>query len=99
MSLKLLIHAPTENALVRARRNLLNFLAVAPEAQVELVVNAAAVRVVLEQPDPETDRYLLLCENSLRSAGLKSSHSYRTVGAAIHHIAKRQSEGWSYFRA
>lgn len=99
MTLKLLIHAPTKNALVRARRNLQNFLATEPQAEVELVANAGAAQMAIEQPDPKTDHYLVLCANSLRNTGLKIPSEHRTVAAAIQHIAKRQSEGWGYFRA
>lgn len=99
MSLKLIIHAPTANALVRARRNLRNFLAVEPDAEVELVANGEAVRVALSEPDSETDGFLVLCANSLRAAQLATPDGISTTDAAIAHIARRQAEGWSYFRA
>ena len=99
MTLKLVIHAPTAAALTRARRNLRNLLAAEPTAEVELVANAEAARVALAEPDFEADARLLVCQNSLDQAGLTAPAEVATVGAAIQHIARRQAEGWSYFRA
>lgn len=99
MTLKLLIHAPTATALVRARRNLLNFLAQAPGASVELVINGEAVRAALASPDAATDACLVLCRNSLAAAQLSAPDGMCTVSAAVLHIAQRQADGWAYFRA
>lgn len=96
---RLIIHAPTVTALHRAYRNLANFLDKEPEALVELVVNGEAVVEAINAPDPRTNKYIVLCENSLRAAGLTAPAGFRTVPAAIHHISQRQAEGWSYFRA
>src|SRR5450830_1662269 len=63
-TLRLIIHAPTANALERARRNLANLLTAAPDAQVELVINAAAVPAALSTPDA-LDGHLRVCQNSL----------------------------------
>lgn len=94
-----MIHAPTAAALARARRNLRNYLAVEPGAEVELVANAEAARTALAEPDAATDARLVLCRNSLDQAGLTAPAGMATVAAAIQHIARRQAEGWSYFRA
>lgn len=96
---RLLVHAPTPDALVRARRNIANLLAADPSAEVELVVNGAATRAALDRPDPETDRYLVVCANSLTLTGTEAPEGTCIVGAAILHIARRQAEGWGYFRA
>lgn len=96
---KLIVHAPTVAALHRARRNIVNLLAAEPGAMVELVVNAAAVAEAIASPDQATDRYLVLCENSLRAASLAKPPDCRSVPAAVSYIAYRQAAGWSYFRA
>lgn len=96
---RLIVHAPTAAALERARRNIVNLLAAEPDATVELVVNAQAVGEAIYNPDPITDGHLVLCENSLRAAGLEGPTDCRSVPAAIAYIARRQAEGWSYFRA
>jgi NitT/TauT family transport system ATP-binding protein len=99
VTLKILIHAPTADALLRARRNLRNFLAEAPDGAVEIVANGEAVRIAVTEPDPDTDHLLILCENSLRTAKLNAPAAISTTAAAIVHIARRQSDGWAYFRA
>jgi hypothetical protein len=53
----------------------------------------------IDNPDPATARYVVLCENSLRAAGRERPPEFRTIPAAIHYIALRQAWGWSYFRA
>ena len=99
MTIALLIHAPTATALTRGRNNLRNLLKAEPDTKVELIVNGEGARQALSEPDSETDQYLLLCENSLKAANLIAPDDIRTVNAAVHHIALRQSEGWGYFRA
>jgi len=96
---RLIVHAPTVGALHRARRNLVNLLAAEPDATVELVVNGAAVAEALDNPDAASAAYVVLCENSLRAAGLDKPPGFSSIAAAIAHIARRQAEGWSYFRA
>jgi len=97
-TLRLIIHAPTANALERARRNLANLLTAAPDAQVELVINAAAVPAALSTPDA-LDGHLRVCQNSLTANQLTAPEGVAVVPAAVLHIAQRQSEGWSYMRA
>jgi NitT/TauT family transport system ATP-binding protein len=97
--LKLVIHAPTAAALMRARRNVANLIAADPSAMVELVINGAAVTAEIENPDPATRLHLVVCQNSLDAAGLAAPPDARVTRAAILHIAQRQADGWSYFRA
>ncbi|HAE00417.1 MAG TPA: hypothetical protein DCL95_10315 [Rhodospirillaceae bacterium] len=97
--MKLIVHAPTPDALIRARRNIQNLLRANPDAQVELVINGKAVPEALAAPDPDTDPYLVLCQNSLKAANLAAPEGYRIEAAAIEYIARRQMEGWAYFRA
>jgi intracellular sulfur oxidation DsrE/DsrF family protein len=96
---RLIIHAPTRAALTRARRNLANLLAADPAAKVELVVNGEAAKAEIEDPDPTTRPYLVLCRNSLNAAGLTPPDDARVTQAAVLYIAERQAEGWAYFRA
>lgn len=97
--IRLMIHAPTKPALNRARRNLKNLLEADPSAQVELVANGEAVRMAVEEADAESDSHLVLCRNSLRAAEMTAPEGVATAEAAVLHIARRQAEGWSYFRA
>lgn len=95
---RLVIHAPTPGALERGRRNLANLLKAAPDAQVELLVNAGAVAAALATPDA-TDSHLRLCQNSLNAGQLVAPQGLWVVPVAVLHIAQRQQEGWSYLRA
>lgn len=98
MSPRVVLHAPTPASLGRARSNARNLIAAEPAAQVEIVVNAGAAAAALTSADAATDRFVLVCENSLKSSGLDGS-GYRTIPAAIVHLARRQADGWAYIRA
>ena len=95
---RLLIHAPTPASLERARRNLANLLKLAPDAQVELVVNAGAVAAALDTPHP-LDTHLRVCANTLTANARTAPGGIATVPAAVLHLAERQAQGWSYMRA
>ena len=98
--IRLLIHAPTPEALTRARSNARNLLAAAPEAEVEIVVNAAGARAAVEgPPTPQGETDPVLCRNSIVNMGLTAPEGARVVDAAVLHIARRQAEGWAYMRA
>lgn len=99
MRIRLVIHAPTPEALLRARSNARNLLADRPEAEVEIVTNAAGARAAVETEDPATDSLVVVCANSLARFGLVAPEGVRAVPAAVSHIAARQIEGWQYMRA
>lgn len=97
-SLRLIIHASDPASLERARSNAANLLACAPDAQMEIVVNAGAVAAALAATHP-TDAYLRLCGNTLRKQQLDAPADIVIVPAAVLHIAERQRDGWGYMRA
>ncbi|WP_138469914.1 hypothetical protein [Poseidonocella sp. HB161398] len=97
--LHVLIHAPTEGALARARSNARNLMKARPEAIVEIVANAGAVAPAIALADPGTDPYLRLCGNSLAGQGLEAPAHLSVIPAAVVHLAERQAEGWAYIRA
>lgn len=97
--MKVLLHAPTADAVRRARSNLRNLLAADSEAEVRIVANAGGVAAALDSPDSATDGYLYLCENTLHSLGLAAPAEIATVAAAVYEIARLQSDGWIYIRA
>ena len=98
-SIRVVIHAPEPDALVRARNNARNLLKAAPDALCEIVVNAGAVASALDQPDPETDALLQICGNTLRQTGRSAPVNLRVVKAAVLHLTERQRDGWQYIRA
>lgn len=96
--MRLVIHAPTEASLARARSNARNLLASLPDAEVEIVVNADGARAALQTQDPETDKLIVYCANSLRVQGLDPPQA-PVVSAAVRYLAERQAAGWAYIRA
>ena len=97
-TLRLLIHAPTEGALARARSNATNLLRAEPAAAVEIVVNGPAVAAALASPH-DTDRLLRVCANTLANNDLEADPELARVKAAVLYIAQRQRDGWAYMRA
>jgi len=97
--LRVVIHASTGEALVRARSNARNLIAARPDCECEIVVNAGAVQAALDDTDRETDPYLRVCGNTLKAKGLKLPPAIKIVEATIVYLAVRQAEGWSYISA
>lgn len=96
--LRVLLHAPTAEALARARRNAANLHNARPDAEVLIIANAGAVAAALATPDA-TDPLLRLCRNSLAAKRLDNTAGYAEVEAAVVTLAERQAEGWAYIRA
>ncbi|GAA0785334.1 hypothetical protein [Marinobacterium sediminicola] len=96
--LKVLVHAPTPDALQRAQANVRNLLKLEPNAEVELVVNGPAAAAV-EIDDDDLLTRLVLCRNSLDKQNLTPQSEATVVAAAVQHLARRQQQGWSYIRA
>lgn len=94
----LIVHAPTADALHRARRHVLTLRKSRPDAEVRLVVNGPAVEELLDKPDPDTDPFAVCCNATLRELGLKGGNR-RTTPAAVVLIAELQADGWGYVRA
>lgn len=98
-ALRVILHAPTKAALLRAQSNARNLLAEDPLAKVEIVVNAGAVVPALAMTDAALAGHMVLCQNSLTRQGVQAPPGLRVVDAAVVHIARRQAEGWAYIRA
>lgn len=100
MSFKVLLHAPTPDALERARNNAVNLLREAPDAMVKIIANAGAVVAALDAPHDKVDALTWLCPNTLRRADRESREPMGVLPhAAILEIAQRQASGWLYVRA
>lgn len=96
--LNVMLHAPTQDALTRARRNARNLLRAHPDAGLLIIANGAAVATALAQPDPETDSLLRLCHNSLTAQNLENTGGLAEVDAAVVTLAELQGQGWAYIR-
>lgn len=98
-ALRVLIHAPTANAVTRARNNAANLRQIAPHAEVRIIVNADGVAPLLDIPRPDTDEFTFVCENTLNRLGRVAPRPLQTVPASIFAIATMQQDGWFYVRA
>ncbi len=97
--MRVLLHAPTANALTRARSNARNLLARQPDAEILIVTNADGVGEAIATRDEDTDALLRICENTLHARSLSAPDGIATVPAAIETLATLQDEGWIYVRA
>lgn len=98
-AIKLLIHAPTPEALKRAQNNARNLLKLEDDAEVEIVVNGPAAAAAVKVTDDDILGLLVLCRNSLDSQQLNEPEGVRVVAAAVQHLARQQAAGWAYIRA
>jgi intracellular sulfur oxidation DsrE/DsrF family protein len=97
--MRVLLHAPTAGALMRARSNLRNLRAANPDAEILIVANADGVAAAIAARDPETDSAVRLCANTLRARRLDAPADLATIPAAVEMLARLQAEGWIYIRA
>jgi intracellular sulfur oxidation DsrE/DsrF family protein len=98
-SIKLLIHAPTPEALKRAQNNARNLLKLEDDAVVEIVVNGPAVVAAITIVDESILPLLVFCRNSLNGQQLDPPEGVRVVAAAVQYLARNQALGWAYMRA
>lgn len=96
--MRILFHAPTPQALKRARTSAVHILKTDPESVVRIVCDGDAVGAALEEPDSATDPLLLLCQAALEAVGLDAGR-LTTVPLASLTVAKQQRKGWIYIRA
>ncbi|MEB5967125.1 MULTISPECIES: hypothetical protein [Comamonas] len=99
---RIVLHAPSPQALIRARGNFKNLKATHPGLEVWIVVNAQAVQAVLDEPHemgPALTQ-VLLCPNTLRNNGLHApAHIQVLPMGAVEAIARMQQDGWIYIRS
>lgn len=99
-TIQILLHAPTGNALQRARNNAASIRKDDASADVRIVVNAEAVAAALDQPDPSADALTWVCPNTLRRLSREPAASMKVLPhAAALALAMLQREGWVYVRA
>ncbi|MFZ3119749.1 MAG: hypothetical protein WA159_15705 [Variovorax sp.] len=97
---RVLLHAPTAGALIRARSNVANIAKSAPHRIVRIVVNSEAVAATLDAPDAAADALTWVCPNSLAKIGREAPRPLTVLPeGAVLAIARMQMEGWCYVRA
>lgn len=97
-TLRVLIHAPTPDAVARARNNAANLKMDAPDTEVLIVANADGVAAVLDALRADTDALTLVCANTMKRLGRSAQEPLRTVRSAIVTIVEMQRDGWLYVR-
>jgi intracellular sulfur oxidation DsrE/DsrF family protein len=97
--MRVILHAPTANALQRARSNARNLRLRQPDAEIVIIVNADGVPAALETPEAETDDLLRICANTLAARKLSAPRNINAIPAAVEMIVQLQTEGWIYIRA
>jgi uncharacterized protein len=98
--IRIVLHAPTASAVTRARNNAANLLKQSAPVEVRIVVNAEAVRVALDEPDPAGDALTLVCPNTLSRIGRLAPEPLTVLDeAAVLAIARMQADGWYYIRS
>ena len=99
-SLRILLHAPTAGALVRARSNAANLRKQNPAPEVRIVINADAVAAALDSPDPVADAQTLVCPNTLQKIARTAPAPLTVLSdGSVLALARMQGEGWRYVRA
>lgn len=98
--IRIVLHAPTASAVTRARNNAANLSKQGTPVEVRIVVNAEAVRVVLDAPDAAGDAVTLVCPNTLSRISRSAPEPLTVLDeAAVLAIARMQADGWSYIRS
>lgn len=98
--LKVVLHAPTPDAMQRARNNASNLLREVPDAQIKIIANAQAVFFALDTLHDVTDVVTWLCPNTLQLANRQTREPLQVLPhAAVLELAQLQQDGWLYIRA
>lgn len=96
----ILLHAPTLDALARARNSFMNCQIAAPGRTLRIVANAHAVAAALDMPNEQTDAHTYLCAYTLQNLQRSvRAPLHMLPGPAILEIAQLQAQGWVYIRA
>ena len=97
--MKVVIHAPTSNALRRARVDALSLTDANPDGTVRILANGDGVSLVADEPHPETDHLLIVCEMSLARRDLNVLPPIETTPIGSYMLGRLQKKGWIYMRA
>jgi intracellular sulfur oxidation DsrE/DsrF family protein len=97
--MKVVLHAPTAAALVRARHEARGLLASPDRGIVRIVVGGEAVTSALDEPDPELDHLMVICADALTHAGRVAPAGTELTPSAGYLLSRLQRKGWAYVRA
>ena len=98
--LRIVLHAPTASAAMRARKNAANLSKQSTPVEVRIVVNAEAVEAVLDTPDAGADCITFVCPHTLARIGRYAPQPLAVLEeSAVLAIARMQADGWHYIRS
>jgi intracellular sulfur oxidation DsrE/DsrF family protein len=96
---KVIIHAPTESSISRARLVAEELLNSPAEGTIRILAVGPAVTAALDFPESKTDRLLLLCAKTLEKLGAQAPLGAETCLDANYTLTRLQKKGWLYIRA
>ena len=97
--MKVVIHASDEAALGRARNAASDLLAARIPGMIRMLANEEAAGAAVASPEPEMDRLMILCGDSLARRGLDTPRGVEVTPNGVLLLAQLQRKGWTYLRA
>ena len=97
--MKVIIHAPTQPSLARARSIADELLKTPSEGSIRILAVGSGVAAALDKPEPDTDRLLILCARTLERLGAQPPLGAETCVDTHYMLLRLQRKGWLYIRA
>ena len=97
--MKVIIHAPTQPSLVRARSIADELLSTRIPGAIRILAVGSGVTAALDKPEPNTDRLLILCSSTLERLGAQPPLGAETCVDTHYMLLRLQRKGWLYIRA
>ncbi len=97
--MKVIIHAPTQLSLPRARSIAAELLDSHIKGSVRILAIGGAVTAALDTPDAVTDRMLILCSHTIEKLGADPPLGAEICHDPNHMLVRLQRKGWTYIRA
>ena len=97
--MKVVVHVSDAVGVRQAREQVAEFHRMDDEIGLMIVAEQEAVATIVRDPDPRTDRFVVLAENDLNEAGIALPSFLESTDNTYHLLARLQRKGWSYIRA
>ncbi len=97
--MKVIIHAPTQPSLARARSIAAELLNAPTRGSIRILAVGGGVTAALDKPEPNTDRLLILCARTLDKLGAQPPLGAEICVDTHYMLIKLQRKGWLYIRA
>lgn len=97
--MKVIIHAPTQASLARARTIAEELLNSPSKGSIRILAAGGAVTAALDRPESRTDRLLILCSRTLEKLGAQAPQGAEICLDPNYMLTRLQRKGWLYIRA